>query len=141
MRREAGVLMIARVSVWRLWQKTRTGNHFWFPASLACFLLRRDNARGTSSPVRTARAVWSFAFRMHARWSYTSCRQHAFFLLLCTVNCKPFRVVHGVTQYPVVTALARGFTGCGETLAEAGFVNTRTLEAPGPSPLILATKP
>jgi len=26
-------------------------------------------------------------------------------------------------------------------LGEAGFVNTRTLEAPGPSPLILATKP
>jgi hypothetical protein len=26
-------------------------------------------------------------------------------------------------------------------LAEAGFVNPRTLEAPGPSPLILATKP
>jgi len=26
-------------------------------------------------------------------------------------------------------------------LSEAGFVNTRTLEAPGPSPLILATKP
>lgn len=26
-------------------------------------------------------------------------------------------------------------------LGEAGFVHTRTLEAPGPSPLILATKP
>jgi ubiquinone/menaquinone biosynthesis C-methylase UbiE len=41
-------------------------------------------------------------------------------------------------------------TDCGDTfslreisawLAEAGFVNLRTLEAPGPSPLILATKP
>jgi len=41
-------------------------------------------------------------------------------------------------------------TDCGDTysfreisswLGEAGFVNTRTLEAPGPSPLILATKP
>jgi ubiquinone/menaquinone biosynthesis C-methylase UbiE len=41
-------------------------------------------------------------------------------------------------------------TDCGDTfslreisawLAEAGFVNPRTLEAPGPSPLILATKP
>jgi hypothetical protein len=26
-------------------------------------------------------------------------------------------------------------------LAQAGFVNPRTLDAPGPSPLILATKP
>jgi hypothetical protein len=26
-------------------------------------------------------------------------------------------------------------------LGEAGFVNARSLEAPGPSPLILATKP
>ncbi|MGB7591383.1 MAG: hypothetical protein WBO19_09105 [Terriglobia bacterium] len=41
-------------------------------------------------------------------------------------------------------------TDCGDTysfreisawLGEAGFVNPRTLEAPGPSPLILATKP
>jgi len=57
------------------------------------------------------------------------------------VNCKPFRVIHGVTQYPVVTALARGFTGWEKTLAHAGFVSPRTLEIPGPSPLTLTTKP
>lgn len=33
------------------------------------------------------------------------------------------------------------FEEISEWLAEAGFVNPRTLEAPGPSPLILATKP
>ena len=70
--------------------KMRTGNHFWSPAPLVCFLLRRGNVRGTSPTVRTARAVWSFAFRMHARWSHFSSRQHVFFLLLCTTNCKPF---------------------------------------------------
>ena len=41
-------------------------------------------------------------------------------------------------------------TDCGDTysfeeisgwLGEAGFINPRTLDAPGPSPLILATKP
>jgi len=33
------------------------------------------------------------------------------------------------------------FEEIGEWLAEAGFVKARTLESPGPSPLILATKP
>lgn len=33
------------------------------------------------------------------------------------------------------------FEEISEWLAEAGFVNARTLDAPGPSPLILATKP
>jgi precorrin-6B methylase 2 len=33
------------------------------------------------------------------------------------------------------------FEEIGEWLADAGFVNARTLDSPGPSPLILATKP
>ena len=33
------------------------------------------------------------------------------------------------------------FEEIGRWLAEAGFENPRTLESPGPSPLILATKP
>jgi hypothetical protein len=68
--------------------------------------LRRDDVRGTSPAVRTARAVWLFDFHMRARRSHTSSRPHGFFLLLCTMNCKPFWLIYGVTQYPVVTAAA-----------------------------------
>jgi len=54
----------------------RTGNRCWSPASLVFGFLRRGNVRGASTTVRTARAVWSLDFRMRARWSRLSSRQH-----------------------------------------------------------------